>query len=302
MTPEMRSRLLIVLLVVFALVGLFVYQQMQYAMRRKLRSEGGSGGGWRKRISFDWKVYFMFALTLLLAWLFARGIPRPVGPQIEGVEPILEDKHAYLAALYIIVVGFGWAIRQARKEAVSRRMLINQQVNDLVHSFRSVFRVRPTVFSALEESNRKIPPPVGSAVNHAVTTFYVTSLPRRALDELRARIENPYMEQLIYILERGEDAKHEDIIAALDGLMIRLRRARDLRDQSEVNMTVISGQTRIIQMIAVTCVAAVAALPMFRGAYENTFGQFVFMGIASVGVLTSWYIDKKSTELKEKVL
>ena len=301
MAPEMRSRLLIVLLVVFAVVGIFAYQQMQYAMRRKLRGEGGTGG-WRQRISFDWKVYFMFALTVLLVWLFARGIPRPVGPQIEGVEPVMENKHAYIAALYIFIVGFGWALRQAHKEAVSRRMLINQQVSDLVHSFRSVFRVRPTVFSALEESNRKIPPPVGSAVNHAVTTFYVTSLPRRALDELRARIDNPYMEQLIYILERGEDAKHEDIMAALDGLMIRLRRARDLRDQSEVNMTVISGQTKIIQMIAVTCVAVVAALPMFRGAYESTLGQFLFMGIASIGVLTSWYIDKKSTELKEKVL
>jgi preprotein translocase subunit SecF len=91
-------------------------------------------------------------------------------------------------------------------------------------------------------------------------------------------------------------------MAALDGLMIRLRRARDMRDQSEVNMTVIAGQTRIIQMIAVTCVAVVAALPMFRGAYESTFGQFIFMGIATVGVATSWYIDKKSTELKEKVL
>jgi len=195
-----------------------------------------------------------------------------------------------------------WAIRQARKEAVSERQMVNEQVAEVVTAFRSVFRLRPTVFSALEEANRKIPPPVGTAVSHAVTTFYVTSLPRRALDELRDRVRNPYLDQFVYILERGEDAKHEDILLALDGLLNRLRRARELRDQSEVNMTVISGQTRIIQLIAIATVFVVGVAPMLRIAYENIPGQILFLVIATIGVGTSWYIDSQAMKLKERVL
>jgi hypothetical protein len=91
-------------------------------------------------------------------------------------------------------------------------------------------------------------------------------------------------------------------LTALEGLIIRLRRARDIRDQSEVNMTVINGQTRIIQLIAVATVAIVAIIPAFRIAYENIPGQLLFFIIASVGVATSWYIDRRATELKERVL
>jgi hypothetical protein len=110
------------------------------------------------------------------------------------------------------------------------------------------------------------------------------------------------MDQLVYILERGEDARHEDIMNALNDLQLRLRRAREMRDQSEVNMTVISGQTRIIQLIAVALVTVVGFVPLLRVAYESSGGQMIFIVIASVGVLTSWYIDRKAQALKERVL
>lgn len=275
------------------------YDWMQYKMRVRMRKDTPEKGASRF-ISFDWKVYVMIGLSLLLGVLFARPITRTVGEV--GVDAVDVTGHAYLVAAYVTLVGIWWSVRQARKVATSRRMLVNEQVTDLVHQFRSVFRIRPTVFSALEEANRKIDAPTGAAVSHAVTTFYVTALPRRAFDELRLRIENPYMDQFIYILERGEDAKHEDILEALDGLLKRLRRARDVRDKSEVNMTVISGQTRIIQLIAVSLVTIVAIAPGLRLAYESPIGQIVFLVIASVGVITSWYIDRKSQSLRERVL
>lgn len=278
------------------LVAYLVFDWYRYKMRvrkRKVTEEVETTG----RVTYDWKIYVMIGFTIVLALLYARPIAR------ENEElMITESGHAYLVALYVLVVGVWWALRTAGKQKISERMLVNDQVSELVVSFRAVFRVRPTVFSALEEANRKVDPPVGTAVSHAVTTFYVTSLPRRALDELRARIQNPYMEQFIYILERGEDAKHEDILTALEGLIKRLRRARDIRDQSEVNMTVINGQTRIIQLIAVATVLVVALIPAFRIAYENILGQILFYIIATVGVGTSWYIDRKASQLKERVL
>jgi hypothetical protein len=286
-----------------AALAYVAYDWLQYKMRVRLRRDATvEEKGVAQHVSYDWRVWVMFIATLLIAFLYARPITRETADPIPGVVTPTATNHAYLIAIYITVVGFWWAIRQARKAAVSRRLIVSDEVQELVHQFRSVFRIRPTVFSALEESNRKIEPPVGNAVSHAVTTFYVTSLPRRAFDELRHRIDNPYMDQFIYILERGEDARHEDILDALDGLLLRLRRARDIRDHSEVNMTVLTGQTRIIQLIAVTLITVVGVIPMFRAAYESAPGQLLFILIASVGVLTSWYIDRRSTALKERVL
>jgi hypothetical protein len=277
------------------------YDWLQYKMRVRMRRDAPEQGISRF-LSYDWRVYAMVAFTAFMAFLYGRSISRIVGEQIEGIEPVYVEKRAMLVATYILVVGIWWALRQAAKASVSRRQLVNTQVGEVVNQFRSVFRIRPTVFSALEEANRKIEPPTGTAVAHAVTTFYVTALPRRAFDELRHRIQNPYMDQFIYILERGEDAKHEDILEALDGLLKRLRRARDIRDKAEVNMTVITGQTRVIQLIAVALVTVVGMVGSLRHAYESVPGQLLFLFIASVGVITSWYIDRKASALKEKVL
>lgn len=283
------------------LLAYLAYDFLQYRLRLRMRREVQEKGV-RARISYDWKVYAMFAFTVALAILYAIPKTREIPVDVAGVEGVTETGNAIPVAIYVLIAGSWWTWRQARKERISERRMINDQVAELVPNFRSVFRIRPTVFSALEEANRKVPPPVGAAVAHAVTTFYVTSLPRRALDELRARIQNPYMEQFLYILERGEDAKHEDIMLALEGMMTRLRRARDIRDKSEVNMTVISGQTRIIQLIAVATVTIVALVPAFRVAYESIGGQLVFFIFASLGLGTSWFIDSRTTELKERVL
>ena len=288
-----------------AAIVYFIVDWMRYRMRRRMRSEA-SDKSWKRRISFDPKVYVMIGFTFVLAFLYFRPIPRPTGEEVAdpvtGLPLPTPTGQAILVAIFIVCVGLWWSIRLARKEAMSRRLLIAGQVAELVNNFKSVFRIRPTVFSALDEANRKVDPPVGAAVTQAVTTFYVTSLPSRAFGELHTRIQDPYMEQFVYILERGEDARHEDIMNALGDLQLRLRRAREMRDQSEVNMTVISGQTRIIQLIAVSLVTVVGLVPLLRVAYESVPGQILFVVIASVGVLTSWYIDRKSTALKERVL
>ena len=286
------------------LLGYLIFDTLQYRRRKRARREE-SESGVEAHVSYDWRVYLVIGITVLLTFLYGRAIQRATNEadaELLGVELIYEPRRSLLVALYLLVVGLYWAWRQARKEGMSRKGLISGQVADLVTQFKSVFRIRPTVFNALEEANRKVEPPVGNAVAHAVTTFYVTSLPARAFGELRERVDDPYMDQFIYILQRGEDAKHEDIMSALEGLQKRIRSARELRDQSEVNMTVITGQTRIIQAIAVILIIVVGALPTFREAYEGVFGQLLFMFIATIGVSTSFYIDRKSAALKDKVL
>jgi hypothetical protein len=292
---------LIILIGGGGLLAYLIYDWLNYRLRSRRRKEAPDSG-FMSKMSYDWKVYVIAILAVVMAILYARPLERPVGEEIPGIEQAMSVEHSYIVAAYVLLIGLWWAFRQARKEAVSERAMISEQVGELVAQFRSVFRIRPTVFSALEQANRKIPQPTGSAVSHAVTTFYVTALPKRALDELRDRIDNPYMDQFIYILERGDDAKHDDIMSALDGMLLRLRRAREVRDKSEVNMTVITGQSKIIQIIAVTLIFVVGLVPMLRVAYENPIGQGVFMFIATIGVATSWYIERESIKLKEKVL
>ncbi len=268
------------------LAAYLLYDMFRYRLRVRGRREGRAVGP-KTKVKLQPRTYVLVLFVILLALLFARGIPR----QVAGESDLYETHRSLWVAIYVLVVGLWWIFYQAGKAAVSERLLINDQCSELVNAFKSVYRIRPTVFSALEEANRKIGPPVGTAAAHAVTTFYVTAIPQRAFDELRDRI-----------LERGEDAKHEDIMTALSGLQDRLRRARELRDHSEVNMTVINGQTRIIQLIAVTLVTVVAIVPQLRVAYEGPIGQILFMIIASIGVATSYFMDKRATALKERVL
>jgi len=284
------------------IVGFLVYDWITHRMRGRLKKGRAIA---KKKVSskIDWKVYALGIYTVVVFYLYIRGLNRAIVP--EGMDPIDVEaviKRAWAPALFILIVG-GWLTwRQSKAARVGERLLITGQVAELVAAFKSVFRIRPTVFNALEESNKKIPQPVGGAVAHAVTTFYVTAHPARAWSELRERIQDPYMEQFVYILQRGEDSKHEDIMVALDGLLKRLRRARELRDKSEVNMTVVTGQTRIIQLIALAMIAVIGFVPMLRELYEYTAGQIMFLIVAGISVGTSYIIERKAVTLKEKVL
>lgn len=282
-------------------VGYLIFDQITYRMRGRLKK--GKSETKKVKSTIDWKVYAIGIYTLIVSYLYIRGINRAVVP--DGVDPseiLPVIKRAWLPALFVLFVGAWYTWRQTKAARVGERLLITGQVAELVSSFKSVFRIRPTVFNALEEANKKLPPPVGSAVAHAVTTFYVTALPSRAWGELRERIQDPYMEQFVYILQRGEDSKHEDIMTALEGLLKRLRRARELRDQSEVNMTVVTGQTRIIQLIALAMIAVIGFVPMLRELYEIPAGQIMFLIVAGISVGTSYIIERKAVTLKEKVL
>lgn len=284
------------------IVGFLIYDWMTHRMRGRLK-KGRVIVKKKAGTKFDWKVYALGIYTVLVFFLYIRGINRAIVP--DGMDPLDVEaiiKRAWAPALFILIVG-GWLTwRQSRSVRIGERLLITGQVAELVSAFKSVFRIRPTVFNALEESNKKIPQPVGGAVAHAVTTFYVTAMPARAWSELRERIQDPYMEQFVYILQRGEDSKHEDIMVALDGLIKRLRRARELRDKSEVNMTVVTGQTRIIQLIALGMIAVIGFVPMLRELYEYPAGQLMFLVVAGISVGTSYIIERKSVTLKEKVL
>jgi hypothetical protein len=242
-----------------------------------------------------WRYYIPALVGLILAVLMAIPTPRGVNEPVP-TPPIL-------VCVYSLAVGaLITAYLISRSRSLPRGQL-DRQVGQLVASFRSIYQLKPTIFSALDEAKSKVDEPLRSYVTAAVQAFYITARQDKALEELRRRADNPYINQFIYILRMSELGRKETVLQALDDLGERLRRAEDLRRESEVSLTVITSQTRIIQGISLFIVFVIALIPQLRSAYTISWGQqLLFIVIASIGVLTSYYIEQQVSKLKERIL
>ncbi len=228
----------------------------------------------------DWRTYVPFLLGIALALLFRSP----------------------LISVYVLVIGALATLYFFNRSKVNERAQMDRQVSQLILAFRSIYKIRPAVFSALEEAHKKVDEPLAGHVALAVQTFYVTAAPDRAYAELRGRVDNPYLNQFLYILERSETARREAVMESLDRLMERCQRHAQLRDKSEVELTAITGQTRFIQIISLIIIFFIAATSL-REAYTESLGaQVLFVGLATVAVATSWYIDRRTVALKERIL
>lgn len=231
----------------------------------------------------DWKTYIPLPIALFFAWRFWT------------LPPII--------SIYVLIIGALTMLYQANKAGLSERILLDEQVTDLVRAFHSIHQLKPSVFSALEDAAQKIDDPLRFHVMRAVQTFFVTGQPQRAFDELHTRVENPYLDQFLYILDRAETSRREEVLKTLNRLITRLERVEELRSETEVNLAVISGQTLFIQIVSLLIIAVIALVPPLRKAYVNSVtAQLIFVVLATIGVLTSWVIDRKTAELKERVL
>jgi len=208
-----------------------------------------------------------------------------------------------LISIYVAVVGVLTSLYLIGRSRGEERAKIDVEVAKLAEAFRSIYKIRPSIFSALEEARLKVAQPLRTHVTAAVETFYITSSPKRAFAELRERVDNPYLNQFLYILERRETARREAVLEALDDLIARLRRHEELRRATETNLTVITGQTQIILIISVLMIFAIALIDPLRTVYTGSLGgQLLFIGVATIGVYTAYRIDRKVISLKERVL
>ncbi|MBM3134052.1 MAG: hypothetical protein FJZ89_01945 [Chloroflexi bacterium] len=241
-----------------------------------------------------WRYYIPALVGLILAVLMALPTPQGVNEPVP-TPPIL-------VCGYLLAAGVLISIYLIRSRGLPRGQL-DRQVGQLVASYRSIYQLKPTLFSALDEAKSKVDEPLRGYVTAAVQAFYITARPDKALEELRRRANNPYINQFIYILRMGELGRKETVLQALDDLGERLRRAEDLRRESEVSLTVITSQTRIIQAISLFIVFVIALIPQLRSAYTISWGrQLLFIVVASIGVLTSYYIEQQVSKLKERIL
>ena len=155
--------------------------------------------------------------------------------------------------------------------------------------------------SDLEEARDKVDQPLRGWVTSTVQAFRATSSAKRALAELRKKSDNPYLHQFVYILEMSDEAEPETVVQALEGLADRLRRHEELRNKTETEMGAITGQTRVIQLVSLGAIFIIAVISGLRSAYSSQTAQLFFIGLVSIAVTASYYIDQRILSLKEKI-
>ena len=143
--------------------------------------------------------------------------------------------------------------------------------------------------------------PLRGLLGVMIHTFFLTSSPDRAFAALRSRTDNVYLNQFAYILEMSESASANAVGKALDNLVDRLRTHDDLRRETESSLTSITGQTRVIQALAVLAIVLVSLVPSLRAAYVSPIGQIYLITFVTVILAASYQIDRVIGKLTERI-
>ena len=263
------------------LVYVVIDRLLLYRLRPHLRRRGLKGLPETREM--NWRDYVALPVTFALAYLMREG---------------------RLISIYLIVLGVLITLYYVLWRTKARTaMAMDAEILKLVEEFQSQYKLTPPIFSALGQTRLKVAEPLRGHVTATVESFYVTASQKRAFAEFRQRVPNSYLNQFVYILERSETARREVVQKALERLVARLRRREQLRVETETDLTMITGQTQLILVLGIGMLFVVALIPSLREVYTRSrSGQMLFIVLATIGVLTTYYIDRRTTSLKEKVL
>jgi uncharacterized membrane protein (UPF0136 family) len=263
------------------LLGYVVTDELFYRLQPLLRRWGPRRLPEARKL--NWRAYAPLPITFALAYLMREGRLISIYLMTLGV----------LSTLYYAF----WRTKAEEETA------LNAEILKLVEEFQGQYRLTPSIFQALTHTRLKVAEPLRGHVTATVESFYVTASQKRAFTELRRRVPNSYLNQFVYILERSETASREVVQKALERLVARLRRREQLRVETETDLTVITSQTQIILVLSIALLFVVARISSLREVYTRSRnGQILFIILATIGVLTVYYIDRRITSLKERVL
>jgi Flp pilus assembly protein TadB len=204
-------------------------------------------------------------------------------------------------SFYLLVAAALVLWRDIRRLERERKRLNPDQILQFVMAFRAEYTLQPSVFSMMEKVMDRTTGPLRNLMKVTAQAFFLTASPQRAFEELRRRSDNVYLNQFAYILEMAENASPEAVIKALQGLELRLRSHSELRREVQSNLASIGTQTMIMQAVAGAILVGVALVPMLRQAYTTPFGQFVYVGVLTVMLASSYYIDQETRKLAERI-
>jgi hypothetical protein len=206
-----------------------------------------------------------------------------------------------LISVYLVIAAGLVLWRDLQRMERERNRLVADQILQFVMAFRAEYTLQPSVFSMIEKVTERTIGPLRSLLKTMAQTFFLTSSPQRAFEELRKRSDNVYLNQFAYILEMAENAAPDAVIKALQGLEIRLRSHAELRREVQSSLASIGTQTKIMQVVAGAILFGVALVPMLRQAYTTPFGQLVYMTVLTVMLGSSYYIERETQKLGERI-
>jgi hypothetical protein len=208
-----------------------------------------------------------------------------------------------LISFYILLIGLLTLWVAYKKAKLAELAKMNKQVARLVFAFRNVYKIQPVVFAALREVLGRMDQPLKDWIDATLQAYRVTSSEQEAFALLRSKSSNHYLNQFLYILEMSGSASEETVIAALDNLAQRLRRYSDLQRETEIELSSITSQTRIIQVIGIAVLFIIAAVPDMRNVYARVLGaQLIYVILVTIAAGTSYLIDWRVSKLRENVL
>ena len=236
-------------------------------------------------------------LKTIVAPYLTRTVLAPVGVSI-----VLAALYpGILLKLYFVAAGclVGWYLLQRSRR--SKEGIPLRQIAQLILVFRGAYQLQPSVFSNLAEVAKKLDEPLKGLIDTLVKTYYLTSSAERAFDQFRHKTDNVYLHQFVYILEMSESARPQAVVGALDDFADRLRKHDELRRTVDTSLASITGQTNFLQILSVVIILVVGLVPALRQAYRSIPGQLIFIFVASIGLGTSYYMERKVNSLKERI-
>ena len=203
---------------------------------------------------------------------------------------------------FLLIVAAAVARYRVQQIIKSLGEISSRQVSQLVLAFRGAYQIQPAVFKSLGVAAEKVGEPLSEILQVTVETFFASSSSERAFEVFRSRTTNSSLHQFIYILEMSESATNESVAEALDSLVSRLRGMEELQREVESGMSSITGQTGFMQVLAVLIAFVVALVPGFRTVYTSFVGRFGYMFLVSIMIGGSYIIERKTLQLKERIL
>jgi len=241
-----------------------------------------------------WRAWLAVPATAILAasfWLpawgnLSFGLPSSERPPV-------------LISVYLLGVGLMSALYLGRRMTETEEERLIRGIGQLVIAFTSALPVHPSLFKALAEAAESTEEPVRSLALRAVNAYYAGGSAARAVDELR-RLGNPFLDQLADILEVAHEAERAVLRRVLDELRDRIQAHERLRGEAKSELDGIIGQATLVQAIGLLFVLLVSRTGL-RSAYTDTpQGQLVFIGLMSVALAISYWIERKVHSFKER--
>lgn len=270
------TRLTVVIISIGVIVFVVFGDDLYHYLRRTISRARVQAPGW-----FTWRSATPMIVALVLAALMR--IP--------------------IVSIYMLVVGGFYMWRSFEKARLAELAKLNGEVAQLVFSFRNIYRLQPVIHNAVKESMSRLDEPLRGWVDAALQAYRVTSDNEDLFRVLRAKSDNHYLNQFVYVLEMSGSASEDRVVAALESLSARLRGRESLQRETEVELGSVTSQTGMIQFIGIGVLFLIALVPILHNTYlERPTAQFIYIVLVSIAVASSLIIDRRIDSLRERAL